>query len=498
MIFQRIKLQKISTLKTLLLINALLISGCATLPSQEELSQNLPQSFQNATLTPNSTPKESQEITDLFATTTLNPLTQEEQTPPKEQLIALFSDSTLEYLLNLALEKNTDIQIAKTRILQAQSQLKSAWGELFPSVSGNLNLSQNNTRTNTEPMIKTDSHSTLIGANLSWELDLFGRNYAAKNARESLYFQSLENLSNTQIILLSDVATFYFTLRELHLNILLTQENIQLYQTILNLTQNKVQSGLLDSTELFTKQDFLTNEQNTLQALKERQEETKNALLVLLDSYTLPFDLSPSYDFIAPKSYAFNQIPAEVLFSRPDIKAAIFSLHAQIYNKANAKASLFPILSIGASIDEIIQPSSTNAGNLVWQIAASLTAPLLNRTQLTQNYFFQDALLQESYLTLQNTLNTALEEIENALFLTQSTQKRLENFKSQFQNAQEYLDFSSQRRLAGLNDDLEHLSNQASYNNAQKSLNTAYNTQNSSLIVLFKAFGGNLFVKKGQ
>ena len=142
--------------------------------------------------------------------------------------------------------------------------------------------------------------------------------------------------------------------------------------------------------------------------------------------------------------------------------------------------------------------SAQNSGNIAWQLAASLTAPLLNRTQLTQNYLLQDALLKESYLTLQKNLNTALSEIENAIFNTQNTQLQLENNKHGLQNAKEYYNFSNNRRNMGLIDDLEHLNNTAFLNNSQKNLNTSTNAKLQALITLFKAFGGNLYLSKGM
>lgn len=121
-------------------------------------------------------------------------------------------------------------------------------------------------------------------------------------------------------------------------------------------------------------------------------------------------------------------------------------------------------------MSEVLGSSKGNAGNLAWSLAAGLAAPILNRTQLTQNYFLQDAMLQESYLTLQKTLNTALAEVENAIFNTQSSQLQVQNNTQRLQNAKSYYEFSANRRSIGLIDELEYLTNKASLNNSQKIL----------------------------
>ncbi|WP_104722136.1 TolC family protein [Helicobacter mesocricetorum] len=460
---------------------AILCLGCAKLPNPQELTHKIPQSFSNEEILIHSS------NTNLTASLT-----------PKEQLNTLFLDESLSELYEIALQSNTDLQIMQTRIQQANAQLKSAWGGIFPTLNGNLNTANNHSRSNTSPVSKSSSQTTQIAATLSWEIDLFGRLNANKNAKESLYYQSLENLKNAEISLLANITSLYFTLRETTLNILLTEKNITALTQILELTRLKVENGLLDSTELFNKQDLLSNEQNTLQSLKMQLEETKNALLLLLDLNNLPFDIHNSFSFHNPQPLNPHMIPADVLLSRPDIQASIQSLYAQIYNKANAKASLFPILSFNANLNEILHSSTQNSGNIAWQLAASLSAPLLNRTQLTQNYFLQDALLKESYLTLQKNLNTAFIEIENAIFNTQNTQSQLENNTHRLQNAKEYYDFSNNRRITGLIDDLEYLNNVTLLNNSQKSFNSSKNAKLQALITLFKAFGGNLYLSKGM
>ncbi len=471
---QRVLYQRICKYFSLFWVGWVFFGCSANLPTESEITQTLPQTFQNTYLI--SVKAESKD---------------ENKATPTEQIKLLFDDSTLTNLFDIALSKNLDLQIMDTRILQAKAQLKSAWGELFPKVNGSLNTNESHTRTNTTPVQKTQSYTSAVGATLSWEIDLFGRLQHSKNAKVSLYEKSLQDLENAKITLLGEIATLYFTLLETSQNLLLTQENIVYYQNALELTRLKVENGLLDSTELFEKQDMLTNEQNTLESLKSNYEENKNALLILLDTLELPFAIESQMPEVAITLH-LDSMPANVLLSRPDIKAALFSLYAQVYTKANAKASLFPVLSISANLNEILDSNAQASGNLAWQFASSISAPILNRTQLTQNYFLQDAILQESYLTLQKSLKTALSEIENTSFNVKSTDLQLQNSYKRAKNAQNYFEFSSNRHFVGLIDDLEHSLNAASFNNAQKSLNSAKFENLKAFVLLYKAFGGDL------
>lgn len=448
-------------LRFFVLFAVFFLSACVTIPSNSELSKNIPTSFNNESLI--QTSKDTKVLS------------------PEIQLYYLFEDENLRNLYDIALLKNINLQIMQSRILQAESSLKVAFSEFFPKDSASFGGSKS----------KGSGFQTQVLGNLSWEIDVFGKNTNAKNSKESLYKKSMEDFRATQITLLSDVTSLYFNLQEYNLNISLTKENITHYAELLELTRLKVENGLLDSTELFTKQDLLTNEQNTLEILKKQFEESKNALLILLDLKSLPFVLSPSFSYKDDFLFSFEKIPANAILSRPDIRANIYSLYSQIYNKSEAYSSLFPIISISGNVSEVLQ----NNSNIAWSIASSISAPIFNRTQLTQNYFLQNELLKENYLSLQDSLNNAFFEIENSLFNIKNTQIQTKNNYLRFKNAQDYFMFATNRKSIGLIDELELRENNASLNNSKKNLYSSLNAQSQSLIMLFKAFGGNLYIE---
>lgn len=415
----------------------------------------------------------------------------------------MFHMEHLKTILELALQKNTDILISKERIIQAQAQLNGAWGSIFPTLSAGADTSSSRTQTHVNPTQTSTNNSSSVRANLSWEIDLLGKNWLAKNALQQSYFQSLENLKNIQISLLAEVASSYFTLKNINDNLNLTAQNIALYEQILEIVRLKTESGLVDSTELFDAQDDLTNTKISFEQLKTSKESAKNALLVLLDLKALPSDLekslleSSSYthpievvleDYKLPQVQSFDKIPAQVILTRPDVKAQVYALYAQNYNKASTRAALFPSLSINGSLQEMLNSPTS----LVMQIAGSITAPLLNRATLNQNYTLASSQLKESELTLTNTINTALSEIENTLFDTQSTALQLSHAKERLQNAREYFSFFSARYEVGLIDSWDFYRNQVSLNSAQISINDTYLKGLQSYITLFKVFGGRL------
>lgn len=166
-------------------------------------------------------------------------------------------------------------------------------------------------------------------------------------------------------------------------------------------------------------------------------------------------------------------------------------MHSQLYKQTNAKAARLPSISLSGSVGEILY-SSAGAGSLVFQIANSITAPLLNRTSLKQNYLIQKELSKEAYYTLQNNINTALSEIENALFDIESKKRQTQNTQNAYEVGLKAYESNSAKNTRGLLDKNDFLTQENTYLSLQTQLFNAKTNEILSLITLFKALGGNL------
>lgn len=449
---------------------ALLCCSCH-LPSQnvQAPTESLPKAFSpHPFLVERITPTESRDVLVMH-----------------NELDAIFGDSTLTHLLEIALLRNTDVAIAKERIIQAQASRDAAWGNLLPTLNASASAGKNHDFKNNNS--NADSTTKNIGANLAWEIDLFGKNTAAKNAAEQHYFATLSNLQNTQLALLAEVCNNYFLLQNIALNLEISRVNLELYAQILDAVRLMTEAGTLDSTYLFDAQDDLTNAQIAYEQLKTSRVAARNALLVLLDQKSLPQLPAMSHKPL-PKITLLSELPASVILQRPDIKAQIHTLYAAAYNADSAQAALFPTLSLNGSLQSALQSPTTFTG----QILASLTAPLLNRAALNAQVESTRSLLRENESLLRNAINTALSEIDNALFDVQSNQEQLAYAKQRLRNAEEYFSFFSARYEIGLINSREYYSNQVSLNNAQIAINETYLRNLQSYITLFKAFGGQI------
>lgn len=420
-----------------------------------------------------------------------------------EQLNLLIQDEKLQQILNLALEKNLNVLTMLSRITQAQSQAKISTSNLFPSINANLNANYIDRRTLSQStLVRPGTNSINANLNMSWELDLFGKLNALRQSSKKDYAQAQSNLAFAQISLIAQVGSLYFTLRDNANAIKNAKDALQNLEQILSLNEKRYKLGLIDTN---TYSDFVAsvNEQkNTLETLTFTYEQNKNALLVLLnipaseldsqiDFFDSMWQLSPLESVEAPN------IPSEVILSRADIQASIFALHSQLYKQTNAKLARLPSLSLSGSIGEILY-STNGIGSLVFHITTSLSAPLLNRTALKQNYKIQQELSKEAFYTLQNNINTAFSEIENALFDVQSKQRQIENLSLAFEVVKKAYEGDKLKFQKGLLDKGEFLKSENTFLNTQNQLRSMHISHTLSHIALFKALGGNLALQVKQ
>ena len=147
-----------------------------------------------------------------------------------------FQDETLRDLIQTALKQNYDVRIAAARILEAQAQLGITRADQLPSVSANVSATdQRSPQTARFPSFESSSNQ--VSLSLAWELDFWGKfRRATESARANLLAQEW---AQRQVIssLVSDVASSYFQLRELDLELEISRQTLATRKDSLRLTQ---------------------------------------------------------------------------------------------------------------------------------------------------------------------------------------------------------------------------------------------------------------------
>lgn len=454
------------------------LTNCTRLPTESDLvaKTHIPRVFANKEILHNIATKgqDNSEYKDFQST-----------------FYTLFDDSILNQLAQHALTENTNIHTLESTIKQARATAKINTWNLFPKANAGLNYNYSD---NNYKKIQTNITQNTTNANLSfsWEVDLFGKLNALRLASKQHILQSIYNLQSAQVVLLGDIANYYFTIRQTQQSIILNKQITHNLKEIYKLTEEKYKLGLVGLDSLATTKGNYLTQKNTTLTLEYTLEQNKNALLVLLNANELGFDINTNdYIFKTPKIPQIDSLPSNVLFNRPDIRASVFALNASLYQRYNKKMALLPSISINGNLGQILFSPQLGIGDMVWQMAGSLATPLLNRQALTQDYIIAKENTKQAFYTLQNTLNTALAEIENAAKYVAITQESLKYTKENFDINKDTLAIMEFRYQKKLIDSISRLEYENNYLRAKNTLASAYFNQNQAAITLYKAFGGD-------
>lgn len=452
--------------------------GCAKLPAESdlEIKTHVPRVFANKELLQN------------IATTKGN---NAEYTDFKSTFYTLFDDLVLNDLANRALQQNTNLKTLESNIRQARATAKIHSWNLFPKANAGLNYNYSD---NNYKQIQTNitQNTTNLGLSFSWEVDLFGKLNALRLASKQRILQSIYSLQSAQVILFGDIANYYFTIRQTQQALTLNRQITQNLEEIYKLTEKKYHLGLVGLDSVATTKSNYLIQKNTTLSLEYTLEQNKNALLVLLNANELGFDMyADDYGFKTPQIPPIDSMPTNVLFNRPDVRASVFALNASLYQRYNKKMALLPSINLSGNLGQILFSPQLGIGDMVWQMAGSLAAPLLNRQTLTQDYIIVKENTKQSFYALQNTMNTALAEIENAAKYVAITQESFQHAQENYNINKDTLIIMESRYQKNLIDSISRLEYENSYLRAKNTLASANLSKNQAVIALYKAFGGD-------
>ena len=403
----------------------------------------------------------------------------------------VFQDPTLQGLIRTALKNNYDVRIAATRVLQAQAQLGITRADQFPSFSagGNITSLQNPA---IGPIPSYELTQGSLTASAGWNPDFWGK---YRRATESARANLLANEWAQQAVistLVGSVADDYFTLRQLDLQLEITERTYADRQQSLQLTQQLENAGINNLLDVRQSEQLVYTAATEIPDLERQIAQEENAISVLLgrNPGDIPRGLKLTEEPHAPDVPAGP--PSALLERRPDIREAeenLVSANAQI---GVAKAAYFPQISLtgtaGYESPSLVNLFTGPAG--LWDLAGSFTQPIFEGGRLKNGVRLSEAQKQQMVLTYQQTIQGAFRDVSNALIAYRKDRE----FRIQQQHllfaAQDAAQLSNQRFNAGTTDYLEVLTNETNAFSAELGLAQAQGNELIALVQLYQALGG--------
>jgi multidrug efflux system outer membrane protein len=399
-----------------------------------------------------------------------------------------FHDPLLSQLVQLALQANTSVRSAQAALQQARALRDVKVANALPGVT----LSGSARRTQTE--FAGGSNSFSAGLDASWELDVFGAVRSGVNASEADTLASLASLRDVQVSIAAEVALAYIQLRGQQAQLAIARNSLASQSETLQLTDWRAQAGLVTSLEVEQAKAATAQTSAQIPALTASIAKTRHSLAVLTGQRPLELDLMLSASQPVPKAadLSTTAIPADTLRQRADVRAAEHRIQAALSRVDAADAARYPGFNLGGSLSlsALTLAGLSNGATLAGSLLGSLSVPLFDAGAGKSQVLAQQAALEQARAAYQNTVLTALKEVEDALVALQADRQRLQ-FLQQAATAAENADLLAQNRYSsGLIDFQTVLQTQRTLLSAQDSVAGLQADLSSDHVRLIKALGG--------
>src|SRR2546427_1728305 len=239
----------------------------------------------------------------------------------------VFQDPQLQELIRTALKQNYDLQLATERINAARAQLAITRSSLFPQVQGNANFIGGK-----EQNFQTKSNFLTLTADAAFQLDFFGRLRRATEASRAQLLATEDARQTVILTLVSEVASDYFALLQLDLQLQITRQTVKTQEDSVKLTNFRVEHGVATKLDVLQAQQVLDAANAQIPNLERQIAQEEDAISILLGNYPQAVPRGrPLVEQSFPPEVPPG-LPSSLIERRPDIREA-----AQILVAANAE-----------------------------------------------------------------------------------------------------------------------------------------------------------------
>jgi len=402
----------------------------------------------------------------------------------------VFQDPQLQELIRTAIKQNYDLQLAAERINSARAQLAVTRASQFPQVQGNGTFSGGK-----ESNFQTKFNFLTLTADAAFQLDFFGK---LRRATESSRAQLLatEDARQTVILtLVSDVASDYFALLQLDLQLQITRNTVAAQEASVKLTNLRLDHGVATKLDVLQSQQVLDSANAQVPDLERQIAQEENAISILLGNYPQgvprgrPLVEQPLPPEVPPG------LPSSLIERRPDIREAEQIMVAANAEIGVAKAQFFPQISLTGSGGGAFGRSSAFSGLMssqlgIWSYGAQVSQPIFTAGALRGNLRLAESQHQQALIAYRQSIQRAFGDVSDALIGYQKFHEVRVRQESTVADLQESVRLSNMRYKGGTTAYLEVLDGQRSLFAAELTLAQARGTEYQSLVQLYRALGG--------
>ena len=401
-----------------------------------------------------------------------------------------FADEELNLLIQSALSDNFTLQVAWSRLSQAQALAVQAGAERYPDLTATGDARAGQLQTGNGATTRTDIEAISIGLYSTYELDLWGRVRAQQQSALLQTEASREDINTAATTLAAEVANRWVAVIAQRMQKNLLEEQLRINQTLLELVDLRFRNSLVSALDVYQQKQVVENVQADLPLVEETEQLLLNELAVLLGKPPQAALTISRAQLPEPTPIPPTGLPADLLALRPDVRAAGLRLEAADWQIAQARANRLPSLSLTAQARYGESELNVLLDNWLLSLAANLTAPIIDGGFRAAEVDRSRALADENLAIYRNTVLTAFKEVENALVSETKQREHIEALRRVHATARRALEEAGVRYRNGLNDYLPVLTQLLTVQGLERDLIRAQAELLSTRIQLHRALGG--------
>ena len=333
----------------------------------------------------------------------------------------LFTDTVLQQLIEKGIANNTDLNIARLKVREAEALLTSSKLAYLPSVS----LTPQGTIKSIEGNSPTKTYN--LAASADWELDIFGRLTNAKREAKAVLEQSQAYKQAVQTQLIATIANSYYTLLMLDKQLDISRRTAEIWAENLRVMKALKKAGQTTEMAVAQIEASKLSVDASLLSLEQQITDVENSLSALLGVVPQRIDRSTLDMQSFPDTLSVG-VPLQLLQRRPDVRQSEAALAEAFYTTNRAYSAFYPAITQSGSAGWTNAAGAiiSNPGEWLFSAVGALVQPLFNRGQNIANLKVAKARQEEALLTFRQTLLNAGTEVNDALLQWQVARRRLD------------------------------------------------------------------------
>ena len=390
----------------------------------------------------------------------------------------LFADTLLHSLIELGLENNTDLEIARIKIDQAAGALKSSKLSFFPDVSFS-----------TQVGVNQNGMSYSLSPTASWEVDIFGRKHNTKEGAKAALASAEAYQQAVQTQLIATIADAYYTLLMLDEQLDISKRTLNTWEENIRTLSALKRAGKTNEAAVLQAKANKVNVEASILSLEKQIIEQENSLSALLGLVPQEFERNELSEQVFPDTLLMG-LPLSSLVNRPDVRQAEYKLVEAYYATNVARSYFYPSITLSGTAGW--SGVSGNPGDFIFNAVGSLMQPIFNQGKNKARLKISESQRQEALLNFKQTLLDAGTEANNALISWQTARKRLDSDKLQIVYLKGAVMNTQLLMKNGQADYLEVLTAQKNLLQAELTGTNDKYLEIQSVITLYHALGGGL------